>query len=104
MTSLDDIIAYLVDLWLEIDIGKLLQESLIAGSVDLFDRRKDQIGNLPDAKPDESGPVFLVLRRHPNSGILRTQMWLQVSEFAGSGMVRIFTWRGNRHALTLDEL
>ena len=98
------IIAYLVHLWLEVDIGKLLQESLTAGSVDLFDRWKDQTGNLPDAKPDENRPVFLTLRPHPNSGVLRTQMWLQMSELAGSSMVRILTWRGNRHALTLDEL
>jgi hypothetical protein len=52
------IIAYLVDPWLEVDIDKLLKESLIAASVDLFDRWKDQTGNLPDAKPDENGPVF----------------------------------------------
>jgi hypothetical protein len=31
-------------------------------------------------------------------------MWLQMSEYAGSGMVRILTWRGNCHALTFDEL
>ena len=52
------IIAYLVHLWREVDIGKLLQESLTAGSVDLFDRWKDQTGNLLDARPDENGPVF----------------------------------------------
>ena len=33
--------------------------------VDLFDRWKDQTGNLPDAKPDENGPVFFDFEAPP---------------------------------------